>query len=505
MRAQAPGAGRRCRRRRRRRPAAGQGRNAIHGKSDQPRLSGRRSARRAPELRRDQRPQHGHRPEGAPARSTWRCATSRGTRRSTSSCAPTGSATAWTARSSGLRRSTCSPPKTRREAQRPTAAADAGQLTTLTRQLSYSKGEEIVALLKQANILSSRGQAFGRPPDEHADHHRPSGSADQRVGADRHDRQAAAAGRDRSAHRADEQELRAGARHPVGVQRHRLAGSSATRRTWRFPTAERSAADWATQGPARHVDRREPPCGRRGNSAVGLQLGSVNGAFNLDVALSALEELGQRPPAVHAEGVHAEQRRGRNGAGRADSDSDLDQQHGHGLVQGRGADVEGDAADYRGQHGHHADRARERDARLRAAGQRHSADQHPARQHHRARPRRADDGHRRHLHQLVDRTPRIQTPGLGSIPLLGWLFKRESITDQNTELLIFITPRIIRNLMSRKPMRMRSLVRWCCAGGRCRRHRVVRRRRAVEPTRRSCWWSIHWRRDGGDRAFCCPT
>ena len=40
---------------------------------------------------------------------------------------------------------------------------------------------------------------------------------------------------------------------------------------------------------------------------------------------------------------------------------------------------------------------------------------------------------------------RDSTPGLSSIPLLGWLFKRESITDQNTELLIFITPRIIRN------------------------------------------------------------
>jgi len=38
-----------------------------------------------------------------------------------------------------------------------------------------------------------------------------------------------------------------------------------------------------------------------------------------------------------------------------------------------------------------------------------------------------------------------QTPGLSRIPLLGWFFKRESESDQNTELLIFITPRIIRN------------------------------------------------------------
>jgi len=39
-----------------------------------------------------------------------------------------------------------------------------------------------------------------------------------------------------------------------------------------------------------------------------------------------------------------------------------------------------------------------------------------------------------------------QTPGLGSIPILGWLFKRDNVDDQNTELLIFITPKIIRNL-----------------------------------------------------------
>src|SRR5213079_178994 len=40
------------------------------------------------------------------------------------------------------------------------AQSDAGQLVTMTRQLSYSKGEEIVALLKAANILSNRGTAF---------------------------------------------------------------------------------------------------------------------------------------------------------------------------------------------------------------------------------------------------------------------------------------------------------------------------------------------------------
>jgi type IV pilus assembly protein PilQ len=37
-----------------------------------------------------------------------------------------------------------------------------------------------------------------------------------------------------------------------------------------------------------------------------------------------------------------------------------------------------------------------------------------------------------------------RTPGLGMIPLLGWLFKRETALDNSTELLIFITPRITK-------------------------------------------------------------
>jgi type IV pilus assembly protein PilQ len=37
-------------------------------------------------------------------------------------------------------------------------------------------------------------------------------------------------------------------------------------------------------------------------------------------------------------------------------------------------------------------------------------------------------------------------PGLKNIPLLGWLFKKEANNDNKTELLIFITPRILNNL-----------------------------------------------------------
>ncbi len=37
-----------------------------------------------------------------------------------------------------------------------------------------------------------------------------------------------------------------------------------------------------------------------------------------------------------------------------------------------------------------------------------------------------------------------KTPVLNRIPLLGWLFRRDSMQDESRELLIFITPRILK-------------------------------------------------------------
>jgi type IV pilus assembly protein PilQ len=37
-----------------------------------------------------------------------------------------------------------------------------------------------------------------------------------------------------------------------------------------------------------------------------------------------------------------------------------------------------------------------------------------------------------------------RTPGIGNVPILRWLFRRDTTSDTNTELLIFITPRIIK-------------------------------------------------------------
>jgi type IV pilus assembly protein PilQ len=48
------------------------------------------------------------------------------------------------------------------------------------------------------------------------------------------------------------------------------------------------------------------------------------------------------------------------------------------------------------------------------------------------------------IYQSTATSTTDSTPGLGQIPLLKWLFKRDSVTDQNNELIIFITPRIIK-------------------------------------------------------------
>jgi type IV pilus assembly protein PilQ len=44
-----------------------------------------------------------------------------------------------------------------------------------------------------------------------------------------------------------------------------------------------------------------------------------------------------------------------------------------------------------------------------------------------------------------ERSTQERTPVLHRIPLLGWLFKNDTTEDTNRELLIFITPRIVRS------------------------------------------------------------
>jgi type IV pilus assembly protein PilQ len=43
-----------------------------------------------------------------------------------------------------------------------------------------------------------------------------------------------------------------------------------------------------------------------------------------------------------------------------------------------------------------------------------------------------------------------KVPYLADIPLLGWMFSRKSNLDNKTELLIFLTPRILSDALSLK-------------------------------------------------------
>ncbi len=48
------------------------------------------------------------------------------------------------------------------------------------------------------------------------------------------------------------------------------------------------------------------------------------------------------------------------------------------------------------------------------------------------------------IYASQESTTNDKTPGLGNVPILKWLFKRDTSSDTSSELLIFITPRIVR-------------------------------------------------------------
>lgn len=48
------------------------------------------------------------------------------------------------------------------------------------------------------------------------------------------------------------------------------------------------------------------------------------------------------------------------------------------------------------------------------------------------------------IYQTTKGETETYTPFLGKIPIIGWLFKSKTVEDKNTELLIFITPRVVR-------------------------------------------------------------
>ena len=180
-------------------------------------------------------------------------------------------------------------------------------------------------------------------------------------------------------------------------------------------------------------------------SAVGLALGSVNGSFNLDVALSALEQTGNgrilsTPRVSTLNNVEAEMTQGIQIPLQTISNNTVTVTFRDAALTLRvtpqitaattvimRVNLENSTPDF-----------------SRAAG---PAAIPPINTQRAVTTLLVSDGettviggiHTSNQQNAIDRTP-----GLGQIPIISWLFKRERIDDQSTELLIFITPRIIK-------------------------------------------------------------
>lgn len=177
--------------------------------------------------------------------------------------------------------------------------------------------------------------------------------------------------------------------------------------------------------------------------AIGLALGSINGAFNLDVALSALERSGQgrilsTPRVTTQNNVAAEMTQGvqipiqtvaNNTVVVTFKDAALmlkvtPQITAAGTVI-MNVSLENAAPDF-----------------SRSVGGIPPIDTQRANT-----TVQVNDGETAVIGGIfVSRQQSVQdrTPLLYRIPLLGWLFKRDALTDESRELLIFITPRILR-------------------------------------------------------------
>ena len=178
-------------------------------------------------------------------------------------------------------------------------------------------------------------------------------------------------------------------------------------------------------------------------SAIGLQLGSINGAFNLDVALSALETTGNgrvlsTPRVSTQNNVEAEIKQGTQIPIQTVANNTV-------TVQFKDAALilkvtpqitasntvimkialENGQADFtKAVNGIPPINTQSANTSV-----------------------QVNDGQTTVIGGIYLSTEQYQTdrtPGLGMIPLLGWLFKRDLAKDESTELLIFITPRITK-------------------------------------------------------------
>ena len=325
---------------------------------------------------------------------------------------------------------------------------DASQLGTLQRQLSYAKGEEVATLLKSANVLSKRGQANVDPRtntlivrDVPSQFPEITSLID---GIDRAQPQVEIEARIVQTNKTYARAL--------GVQwgfGGRVDPSLGNTTNLAFPNnGSLGGRAGGTQGPATGSTTGQPTAVNLGvpgaPSAVGLALGSVNGAFNLDVALTALESSGNgrllsTPRVTTQNNVAAEMTQGvqipiqtvsNNTVTVSFKDAALTLKVTPQITSANTVimliSVENATPDFSRQ-----------------------VNNIPPINTQRANTQvLVSDGQTTVIGGIYvsnSTTSSDKTPGLGNVPLLKWLFKRDRVDESNTELLIFITPRIIKS------------------------------------------------------------
>ena len=191
--------------------------------------------------------------------------------------------------------------------------------------------------------------------------------------------------------------------------------------------------------------RRQPSGARRVSLDVRHRAGARLREWRVQPRCRAdrARALGQRPHPLDTAPDDAEQRRGGSRTGHPDPHSSGRQPNHDGHVQGRGAGPEGHAADHRGQHRDHEDHHRER-----LGGLQQSVNGIPPINTQRANTQvQINDGATTIIGGIFiseENSSTDKTPMLSRVPLLGWLFKRDAADDSSRELLIFITPRILK-------------------------------------------------------------
>ena len=325
---------------------------------------------------------------------------------------------------------------------------DASQLATLQRQLSYAKGEDVANLLKSANVLTKRGQANVDPrTNTLIVRDVPSQFPEITTLIDGIDRAQPQVEIEARIVQTNKTYARA-----LGVQwgfGGRVDPALGNTTNLAFPNnGSLTGRSGGTQGPATGSTTVQPTAVNLGvngaNSGVGLALGSVNGAFNLDVALTALESSGNgrllsTPRVTTQNNVAAEMTQGvqipiqtvaNNTVTVSFKDAALTLKVTPQITSANTVimliSVENATPDFSRQ-----------------------VNNIPPINTQRANTQvLVSDGQTTVIGGIYvsnSTTSTDKTPGLGSVPLLKWLFKRDRVDESNTELLIFITPRIIKS------------------------------------------------------------